>query len=157
MLEGNIKYIKEKIAQKKIKLNILIIDEKEKTFDNFKIILESRGHKIKIITEIIKCVNEILTNNYDIIIFDYNVSKIADVLISDILRNVLNYNGLIFAHTNKENKDKDIESVYIDGVIIKTEDNININKILNFFERIQKIDNEYILNKNNIDKSLILF
>lgn len=135
MLKENIKYIKENITQKKIKLNILIIDEKEKTFDNFRFLLESKGHKIKIITEVINCVNEILSNNYDIIIFDYNSSTIADVLISDMIRNVLNYNGLIFAYIDK--KEKNIEIIDIDGVIIKTEDNININKILNLFYRLQ--------------------
>jgi len=153
MFKNNIKYIKDNMVNKKIKFNILIIDENINNLDLFKSILELRGHTVKIITETIKCVYEVVKNNYDIIFIDYNSCKIADIMISDLLRNVLNYNALIFAYGNR--KDDKFNDLEVDGIIIKPHDIISINKVLKLFETIEIIDNQYILNKKIVDNSLI--
>ena len=149
---------KDNMVIKKIKFNILIIDENINNFDLLKDILETRGHMVKIITESIKCVYELKKNNYDIIFIDYNSCKIADIMITDLLRNVLNYNALIFAYSNKSNKkDNSLDILDIDGIIIKPRDVMSINKILKLIETIQQIDNQYILNKKIVDNSVIFF
>jgi CheY-like chemotaxis protein len=155
MFKTNKNYIKDNMVIKKIKFNILIIDENINNFDLFKSILELKGHSVKIITETINCVCEIGKNNYDIIFIDHNSCKIADIMITDLLRNVLNYNALIFAYSNK--KDETLKKLDVDGIIIKPHDIISINKILKLFETIQIIDNQYILNKKVVDSSLIFF
>ena len=157
MFKNNTKYIKDNMVIKKNHLNILIIDNNIITFNLFKNIFETRGHTVNTIAEPINCVNELLKNNYDIIFLDYKLIKIADILLTDLLRNVLNYKGLIFAYTdNKKNILKDTNND-LDGIIIKPDNIKCINKIINLFETIKLIDNEYILNKRNIDSSLILF
>ena len=159
MFKTNKNHIKDNMINKKIKFNILIIDENINTFNLFKNILETRGHDVKIITETICCVYELQKNNYDIIFIDYNCCKIADIMITDLLRNVLNYKALIFAYSNiKNNKISVIDILDIDGLIIHSPNDIlSINKILKIIETIQKIDNQYILNKKIIDNSLIYF
>ena len=149
MFKTNTTYIKDNIVHKRIKLNILIIDENKASFDLFKNTLESKGHTVNIITEPIRCITNIIKNIYDIILIDYNLCSVADTPLIDLIKSVLNYKPLFFAyHDNiKFNKNNNLG---IDVIINKPISMIEINKLINIFEIIKTSD------RRNIDNSLFL-
>ena len=151
MFKNNKQYIKDNLVNKKNKLNILIIEENESKILIFKNILESRGHIVTVINEVINCVNIILTNNYDIIFFNCNNYKIADTLLTDLIVNVLHYKALIFGYIDdyKNIIDKENKKLGVNGIILISNKE-KINKIISIIETIE------IINKKDIDNSIIL-
>ena len=150
---------------KRLKLNILIVDDDENASELFKEILELRGHNVITLNEGVRCISNIQNHNYDIIFLDYHIGDIDGVDLADFIKDIFKSNALIFAYTgdNSSSAVTKFKETGMDGASIKPIDYSLINKIMVQIENINKINtkniNKEIINKLGLikDKSLICF
>ena len=160
-----VRYITSNEYNKRLKLNILIVDDDENASELFKEILELRGHNVITLNEGVRCISNIQHNNYDIIFLDYHIGDIDGVDLADFIKDIFKSNALIFAYTgdNSSSAVTKFKETGMDGAIIKPIDYSLINKIMVQIENTNKINikniNQEIINKLGLikDKSLICF
>ena len=150
---------------KRIKLNILIVDDDENASELFKEILELRGHNVVTLNEGVRCISNIQTQKYDLIFLDYHIGDIDGVDLADFIKDIFKSNALIFAYTgdNSSTAVTKFKETGMNGALIKPIDCDLIDKIMNLIETSNKINTDLInqeiickLNKIN-NRSLICF
>jgi PleD family two-component response regulator len=160
-----VRYITSNEYNKRLKLNILIVDDDENASELFKEILELRGHNVITLNEGVRCISNIQNNTYDIIFLDYHIGDIDGVDLADFIKDIFKSNALIFAYTgdNSSSAVSKFKETGMNGAIIKPIDYNLINKIMVQIENTNKINkkniNQEIINKLGLikDKSLICF
>lgn len=160
-----VRYMTSNEYNKRLKLNILIVDDDENASELFKEILELRGHNVITLNEGVRCISNIQNNNYDIIFLDYHIGDIDGVDLADFIKDIFKSNALIFAYTgdNSSSAVSKFKETGMNGAIIKPIDYNLINKIMIQIENTNKINkkniNQEIVNKLGLikDKSLICF
>ncbi len=160
-----VRYMTSNEYNKRLKLNILIVDDDENASELFKEILELRGHNVITLNEGVRCISNIQNNNYDIIFLDYHIGDIDGVDLADFIKDIFKSNALIFAYTgdNSLSAVSKFKETGMNGAIIKPIDYNLINKIMVQIENTNKINkkniNQEIINKLGLikDKSLICF
>ena len=150
---------------KRIKLNILIVDDDENASELFKEILELRGHNVVTLNEGVRCISNVQTQKYDLIFLDYHIGDIDGVDLADFIKDIFKSNALIFAYTgdNSSSAVTKFKETGMNGALIKPIDCDLIDKIMNLIETSNKINTDLInqeiickLNKIN-NRSLICF
>lgn len=149
-----LKYKKDNIVTKKVKLNILIIDENDKTLELFKNVLEYRGHNVIIINEGIRSVTSIMNNKIDLIFMNYTINNLNQINLIDLIRESLKCDLMIilYCYNNKVNN---INNKGLYGTVIKPIDYKTINEIINIFENVKHNDKKYLLNNSNTNSFII--
>ena len=153
------KYLRDNTYKLKKKLNILIVDNDRDSTTLFKNILETRGHRVKIVDEGIRTINCVQNNIYDIIFLDYNIGDIDGLTLIELIKDINEYETLIFCYSgNNSNKIiNKFKNTGVNGLLIKPINTNKINKIFNLFETIKtNTMNEFKTNKI-IDGSIIFF
>ncbi len=150
---------------KRIKLNILIVDDDENASELFKEMLELRGHNVVTLNEGVRCISNVQTQKYDLIFLDYHIGDIDGVDLADFIKDIFKSNALIFAYTgdNSSSAVNKFKETGMNGALIKPIDCDLIDKIMNLIETSNKINTELInqeiickLNKIK-NRSLICF
>lgn len=150
---------------KRVKLNILIVDDDENASELFKEILELRGHNVITLNEGVRCISNMQNHDYDLIFLDYHIGDIDGVDLADFIKDIFKSHALIFAYTgdNSSNAVDKFKETGMSGAIIKPINCDFINKIMTQIENSNKTNtkmiNTEILNKLGKinDKSLICF
>ncbi len=150
---------------KRIKLNILIVDDDENASELFKEMLELRGHNVVTLNEGVRCISNIQTQKYDLIFLDYHIGDIDGVDLADFIKDIFKSNALIFAYTgdNSSSAVTKFKETGMNGALIKPIDCDLIDKIMNLIETSNKINtdliNQEIIGKLNKikNRSLICF
>lgn len=126
-------------------LNILIVDDDTEAAENFKTILQFRGHNITIVDDGLRCITRCMGKEqiYDIVFMDYHMEGLDGAKVAEILKEY-NESTLIFAYTgdNSEKAIQEFKNAKMDGVIIKPFDIKHIELLMN------KIELEELLDKN---------
>ena len=157
-MDNCVKYLRDNTYNLKKKLNILIVDNDKDTTTLFKDILERRGHKVQIVNEGIRTISCVKNNIYDIIFLDYNIEDIDGITLVELIKDIIEYESLIFAYTgNNNNLINKFKNTGVNGILIKPINTNKINKIFNLFETI-KINtlSDFKINKK-LDGSIIFF
>ena len=138
---------------RRLKLNILIVDDDDVASELFKELLELRGHNVVTLNEGVRCISNVQTNNYDLIFLDYHIGDIDGVDLADFIKDIFKSNALIFAYTGDNSVDAvtKFKETGMDGALIKPIDGDLINKIMTLLETTNKINTETI-NKEIINK-----
>jgi CheY-like chemotaxis protein len=150
---------------KRIKLNILIVDDDENASELFKEMLELRGHNVVTLNEGVRCISNVQTQKYDLIFLDYHIGDIDGVDLADFIKDIFKSNALIFAYTgdNSSSAVTKFKETGMNGALIKPIDCDLIDKIMNLIETSNKINtdliNQEIIGKLNKikNRSLICF
>ena len=165
MCETETNYITCRDYNKKLKLNILIVDDDTNASELFKEILEMRGHNVVTLNEGVRCIANMhhRPNLYDIIFLDYHIGDIDGVDLTDFIKDIFKSEALIFAYTgdNSTSAVKKFKQTGMNGALIKPIDCRLINKIMNIIESENDkklINTEFLTKLYKIkDKSLICF
>jgi CheY-like chemotaxis protein len=159
------KYITNNQYNKRLKLNILIVDDDENASELFKEILQLRGHHVITLNEGVSCISNFQKNDYDLVFLDYHIGDIDGVDLADFIKDIFKSNALIFAYTG----DNSITAVDkfkqngMNGALIKPIDIDLINSIMILIETTNKndinsINKDILIKLNKIkNKSLICF
>ena len=73
---------------RRLKLNILIVDDDDVAAELFKELLELRGHNVVTLNEGVRCISNVQTNNYDLIFLDYHIGDIDGVDLADFIKDI---------------------------------------------------------------------
>lgn len=139
-------------------LNILIVDDDIETAENFKTILEFRGHNIKIVDDGLRCITRCMDKEqkYDIVFLDYHMEGLDGAKVAQIVK-THNPSTLIFAYTgdNSEEAINEFRLAKMAGVIIKPMNIKNIELLISKIEVGETLNNNLFSRRGH--KSVIIF
>lgn len=144
----------ERTLLKRKTFDILIVDDDLEVADNFKQILELRGHRVTVVDDGLRCITHCLDSekHYDIVFMDYHMEGLDGARVTEIVKYDSNKNKtLIFAYTgdNSIKAIDDFKQVGMDGAIIKPVSIKNLELLLDKLELSLVLDTEVV---KSIDK-----
>jgi len=140
--------------------SILIVDDDVDVAENFKILLEMRGHRIVLVDDGMRCITHCKDKerHYDIVFMDYHMEGLDGAQVADIVKND-GKKTLIFAYTGDSSQKAidDFKQVGMDGAIIKPVDIMSIEMLMNRLEYASVLDQSVIKTITRKSSNSILF
>ena len=107
------------------RLNVLIVDDDEHSRESLKDIIETRGHRVTVLDEGMKCVNRCSESTFDIIFMDYHINDLDGEIngtdVTKMVRECFDIETPVYAYTgdNSLKAINDFKSNNMKGVFIK--------------------------------------